>query len=255
MKNNKPIIVTSPDIYNDSLVKSLQEEGFKTISLPIIETIIIDNPDFNKISNNLNKFTHIILPSKTAINSFITHIQSRGISLNDLTSIFIAIGKDVQYLKERNFKNIASPIEPSTQGIVNYLTRENRNLNLLVFIPKVEIIQEPYIIPDMLKKLKNIGETTIIEAYITKPVMSIPEEIKERIYQNNYELLAITSGGEALAIQYFFPEFYRKIKIACFGPYTMRTARNNGFLPILTGTKFHSFQDFALQIKSYLNKQ
>ena len=252
MKKLRPVIVSAPNIYNSSLIKSLNEKGFQALSFPVIETLVYDNPSFNEIFKKIGSFDFIILPSKTAINSFLTQISKRNISLNSLKAQVIAIGKDYDYLKKRHFKHILKPKEPSTQGIVDSLKKPGKNKNILVLIPKVENIPEPVIIPELLVGLKKIGNIHAIDAYITKPISNIPSEIEKIILSKEYEFIAVTSGGEASALKKLFPIFYTKLKIACFGPYTEKTAVNEGFKPIFTGEKFSSFTDFAEELKIFL---
>ncbi len=252
----KPVIVTAPRIYNSSLVSALRQEDFQSISLPIIETHLFDNPVFEQIFKSVNDFDYIILPSKTAIQSFINQLQKRNLPAQSFSATYIAIGKDHEELKKHGLSPILSPEEPSTKGIVDSLKKRDTNgKKFLLLSPKVEIIPEPSIIPDLISGLKEIGKLTIIEAYFTQPVGHIPNEIKEKILLNQYELIAISSGGEALALKYFFPNDYTNFKIACFGPYTAKTAVNEGFKPLITGNKFASFSDFAKTIKDFLKTE
>ncbi len=251
-----PIIVTAPKIYNSSLVSALKQENFRCIDFPIIETLIFNNSIFDQIFKSINDFDYIILPSKTAIQSFINQLKKRNILIPSISATFIAIGKDQEELKKHGLSPILSPEEPSTKGIVDSLKKLNTNgKKFLLLSPKVEIIPEPSIIPELISGLKEIGNLTNIEAYITQPVGYIPNEIKEKILLNQYELIAISSGGEALALKYFFPDIYKNLKIACFGPYTAKTAVNEGFKPLITGNEFTSFSDFAKTIKDFLKTQ
>jgi len=253
MKKDNYIIVTAPTIYNHSLVKSIQKKGLKAISFPVIETIVYDNPGFDSIFKNIYSFDYIVLPSKTAINSFLKQVESRNIVLEQIKSTFVAIGKDYEFLGQNNFKKILKPSEPSTQGIVHLLSQRAKNKNILVFIPKVQVISEPPIIPELLNNLSKFCHLTSVEAYLTRPVLTIPLAVSSILFQNKYELIAISSGGEAAAIKFLFPDNYKDLKIACFGPYTNKTAVNEGFKPLFTGTNFSSFSDFSNEIYTYLN--
>ncbi len=116
----------------------------------------------------------------------------------------------------------------------------------------MEIIPEPPIIPDFLKGLSKIARLSSVEAYITRPVQSISLETYTLLQKNPYPLIAISSGGEAAALKYLFPDSYTRFSIACFGPFTRKTAKKEGFNILFTGKKFASFSDFALEISQFL---
>ncbi len=253
---NKPIIVTAPPIYNSALISALHKQKRKAVSAAVIETILFDNPHFETVFQNIKSYDYIILPSKTAIHSFVYQLKKRNIAPQTLPTEFIAIGKDKEELEKHNLLPMLAPKEPSTQGIVNLLRKTNKNNPaILLLTPKVEIIPEPAIIPSLISGLKEIGGLTFIEGYITKPVHSLASSIIEMIRQNNYQLIALSSGGEALALKKNFPEIYSQMKIACFGPYTAQTAIKEGFKPLLIGSKFSSFEDYAQTINHFLSQQ
>ncbi len=119
MESRKPVIVTAPAIYNNSLVKALKEKNINTYSFPVLETLIYNNPLFDQVFESIASYDYIILPSKTAIKSFIEQINKRHLDLSEIKAQFIAIGKDYDYLQENHFTHIAKPQEPSTQGIID----------------------------------------------------------------------------------------------------------------------------------------
>ena len=252
MKNPKTLIVTSPSVYNASLCQALQKNGLRSLPAPVIETLLFDNPAFDPAFLKIKDYKYIILPSKTAINSFLFQLEKRKIHPEIIPARFIAIGKDYEYLKEKGFTKILKPSEPSTKGIVELISKIGKDQKILLTIPRVEIIKEPGIVPRMIRDLNRITKLDILEAYITRPVQSLPVKIKNKILQGQYDLIALASGGEAMALKYLFPQDYKNFKIACFGPYTMKTAVNEGFKPLLTGKKFSSFSDFSSEISSFL---
>jgi uroporphyrinogen-III synthase len=257
MVMNRRIILTAPEIYSAALSESFLNAGFTNLVIsPAIENHPVDNPIFKLLFENLNDFDFIILPSRNAIDAFLTRAKKYNISLSELKKIkYATIGKDADYLVKSGLQNQLNTSEPSTTGIYNALRKIAGIKKLAVLTPLVKETTEPDIIPDFIKRLKTIAETVRIDAYVTQPTHNFSKAILAKIERRDYNLIAFTSGGEIEAIRKIIDNdavFYQ-LKAACFGPFTASTANKNGLAPVLVGTNFGSFGGFAEAIKSWCN--
>jgi uroporphyrinogen-III synthase len=254
---NRRIIITAPEIYSAALSESFLNAGFTNLVIsPAIENFPVDNPGFKLFFENMNNFDFIILPSRNAIDAFLTRAKKYNIPFSEFKKIkYVTIGKDADYLAKSGLQNQLNTKEPSTTGIYNALKKIAGIKKLAVLTPLVKGITEPDIIPDFIRNLKTISEVVRIDAYVTQPTRDFSKTVLAEIQNGNYDLIAFTSGGEIEAIKKIVDNdtvFY-SLKAACFGPFTASAAVKNGLTPVLVGTDFNSFGGFAEAIKSWYN--
>ncbi len=258
MNKKRRIIVTAPKIYNKKLKTVLTGNNFEVLQSPVIETILFDNPVFKVFFEEIHTFDYIILPSRNAIRSFVQQAKKYKLSKNVLQTLnFAVIGKDAEFLSRFELTSKLKTEETSTVGIFRALKKIKSMNKLAVLTPRVEIINEPDIIPDFIKRLNSIAEVTQIDAYITRPNKNPKLKILQKIKKSDYDLIAFTSGGEIEALKYLLNNetLFSQLKVACFGPYTASSALQSGLKPKITGTDFSSFEGFADALKSYFRKQ
>ncbi len=255
LMKNKAIIITTPMVYAARLVSALQEKGFSNlVQHSVIENIFVDSPHFHLLFDTLLTYDFIILPSRNAIEAFIEQSKKYTIELELLQQVrFVTIGKDADYLLKFGLTNYLDSTEPSTKGIFNALKKYAKIKKMAVLVPKVEGIDEPDIIPDFLNDLRSIGQVHKIEAYITRPSETIDKQITKRIIDDNYNIIAVTSGGEIEALKSLLGSSvdFQSLRIVCFGPYTAQSAFKHNISPLLVGNDFSSFDGFADAIHTY----
>jgi uroporphyrinogen-III synthase len=255
MMNDKQIIITAPKIYSAAFSECLLKAGFYNLAIsPAIENSPVNSSGFKLLFENINDFDFVILPSRNAIDAFLTRAKKYNIPLSELKETkYATIGKDADYLAKSGLQNQLNTEEPSTTGIYSALKKIAGIKKLAVLTPVVKGITEPDIIPEFIKNLKTIAETERIDAYITRPTRNFSKAVLAEIKNGNYDLIAFTSGGEIEAIRKIVDNdavFY-SLKAACFGPFTASTAKKNGLTPVLVGTNFGSFDGFAEAINRY----
>jgi len=252
-------LLTAPGIYNARLAKALENIGFATIAFPAIETIIATDINAASHFGQLEKFDYIILPSRNAIISFVENAGKYDISHCLLQKMkYITIGKDSLLLEKYGLKNALEASEPSTKGIYKAIKNTGKaNLNFLLIAPKVDIIPEPDIIPNLIKDLSTIGKVTKINGYITKPVQNPDTEILDKLKNNEINNIIFTSGGEIEALLYLCNDksCLENKKLICFGPYTASTLKKHKLIPYYTGKNFSSFDAFAQELKKFFLKK
>lgn len=258
----KKILVTAPTNYNNRLSKLIDESDAEAIKMPSIKIILnYNNPSLDTFFHNLSKYKYICLPSRNAIKVFFTKAKLLNIDHSNLSRpIYSAIGKDVEYLKTFNIDKILECKQASPQGIINALKLEIdiTNKRIAVLTPEVIGLNEPNVIPDLLKDLKNIGlQVNRINAYTTKinDDADFSKEIND-IKSGKIDLIAFTSSAEIEALISIIggKKELKDTKISCFGPYTSFNAKRLGLTPCFVSKDYSSFQGYIESMKSYFTK-
>ncbi len=249
------MLVTAPEIYNHRLKNVLIKNDFQTIQFPVITTEIFFNSNFKSIFEKINSIDYVILPSRNAIKTWFFHWKYAKLPYNKLKDIrFVTIGKDKEYLMDFGFKSAIIPSESGTQGIVKELSLLENLSRVVVVAPKVKSIREPSIIPDLISNLKKFTEVIRMDGYITRPIENFDMQRFDAIVNDKNVYIALTSGGEAEALNFLIGKHkFKNLKFVCFGPYTASTLKKLGVKPIFTGTRYSAFDDFASQLKNFLN--
>ena len=264
---NQQIVISAPSIYASRLKGALEKYEAKVILMPAIETIIYDSiPQLKALNQNIrpqlcgsSKYDYIVLPSRNAIKAFDNEIQRNSAFKEWQSGPYYVIGKDIELLQSLGYSTTAKVLEPSLKGITKTIAADKKgkgNKHLLLISPQVQKMKEPPIVPDFIASIKAIGiECHQIYGYTSQGIHSPNNTlILENITQGKYDLLALTSGGESFAIAQQINPSDVKCKVACFGPYTAKSAKQAGFKIDLISDKYHSFDDYAKAICQFLNQ-
>jgi uroporphyrinogen III methyltransferase/synthase len=101
-----------------------------------------------------------------------------------------------------------------------------------VLIPRAEQARE--ILPEGLRQMG--AEVLVVSAYQTLPVLEGKEVLEEKMAQGLIDCLTFTSSSTVINFLALFPRseilsLLKKVRVACIGPITAQTVRNNG-LPV-----------------------
>jgi uroporphyrinogen III methyltransferase/synthase len=107
--------------------------------------------------------------------------------------------------------------------------------NQKILIPRAEQARE--ILPEGLRQMG--AEVLVVSAYQTLPSQEGKEELEEKMRQGLIDCLTFTSSSTVINFLTLFSRqtilsLLKKVTIACIGPITAQTARNNGLqVPIV----------------------
>ncbi len=251
----KKILITAPQVYSQKLQQSLEKNGFKVFAYPSIITEIIKNEEFIELFEHIEEYSFIILPSRNAIKSFFYNATIYGFRAKiPATAKFATIGRDAKLLENYGFSDSLQASEASTDGLVKALKNRSNISKIAVITPKVEIINEPYIIPKFISELKDFTQVTKISGYVTKPNSEIDKaKLRNMLAAKAIDALLFTSAGEIEAFEYLLDDknLLNQAKIICFGPFTAKAALDKGLKIFYTGKNFHSFDSFATELASF----
>lgn len=257
---HKRIIVTSPRNYAAVLTGLLIEKGAKLLWMPTIEIGPVD--DYTKLDSaisNISKYDWIGFTSRNGIEAFFNRIEIMDISPENIFNEIktCVIGADAKGLEEKGIKPDLVPQEASPRGIIKDLSRINtKGEKILLPVPEVTGLTEPYVVPDFIKGLEEIGmKTEAVPSYRTSAVTEGHEIEKKIILEGKADLIAFTSSTEIeslLSIVEGNIDIINRIPIAIMGPYTGKTAENNGLkISIMPAKEFSSFRRFVKDIEDY----
>lgn len=258
----KTIVVSAPQIYAERLKTALEKHQAKVTLMPAIETLIHDSiPPLGALTQEAARleFDYIVLPSRNAIKAFNNEIRRQNSFQDWETKAYYTIGKDRDLLTSLGYKTSIRLVEPSLKGITKTIAQEGhyKNKNMLLIAPCVINMQEPDIIPDFINDTRKMGiHCHRIDGYTTQGITNKEnKKIIKDLQQGKYDMLALTSGGECFAISNQINPQSIKSNIACFGPYTAKSATDAGFNVNIISQKYSSFDDFAETIVLYFNKK
>jgi len=257
------VLITAPEGYSQRFEKSFTGTGIQPIAIPVIETISQGQSDeIRGAFYNIDDIDYIAFSSRKAIQALEEALQKHPEIKNDLRKVeLIAIGKDIDYLREvvGGGQHIIVPSEPSPAGIANELAKQEniQGKTIAVWVPRVEEIKEPYVVPDFMDRLEKIGLKVIRnEVYITRPArQSNLNDVVQNIQAGKVQCIAFTSSAEIdVLLKAYQKPLPEELVIACFGPYTTAFAQEKGLHVAITATNFSSFLGFVEAIEAYYDK-
>ncbi|MBS0011808.1 MAG: uroporphyrinogen-III synthase [Bacteroidales bacterium] len=256
----KRVFFGTPDGYAERLAVEIHKAGGIPVSVPLIETVILDtNPGIDSLLKHLAEIDYIAFSSRKAIEAFISRADSATIEYLRTGNIRLcAIGKDAELLKDEiGLITYIEPEEPSPRGIINELSeiKDIKGKSIAVITPSVRDIPEPDVVPDFIEGLKEIGMDVIrVDAYYTGPVKDLDfEKYRYDLAEGYYDVIAFTSTAEIEVFLLMMDDqtLADDQVIACFGPYTASNARNMGLDVDIVAGDFSSFAGFADAIDEY----
>lgn len=255
------ILVTAPEGYSLRFQNEFKKTPFTPIAKPVIETTLEeDMVGVDSLLINLSRYDYVAFSSRKAIESFCSTLEKYPAVKGSLSKVkYCSIGKDTEYLKEKlRITSTIHPDEPSPMGIV-YKLGEDKNIkgqSIAVLVPRVEVIEEPDVVPQFIDGLQKIGMNVHrVDAYVTKPADQNINEAIELISSHKVDCVAFTSSAEIEVLLLKNPSILDHVTIACFGPYTAAFARKRGLKVSVVSKDFGSFKGFVEAIGMYYNEE
>lgn len=256
------VLVTAPRQYADRFISACAETNINPISIPLIETTLSNDSVIQQLITQIEQYDFIAFSSRKAIEAFDKSLQSKGIDKEDFSHvIFLGIGKDNEYLKAiiGDYAKVLEPVEASPQGIVRTLDdfKDIDNKRIAILVPEVVGMEEPFVIPNFISQLNSIGlDVDRYNVYRTAPSLKSLNRLYNIIDEGEINCVAFSSGGEvSVFMDYLDRKIPSNLKIACFGPYTMKTAIDNGLKVDIVSKDFSSYQGYIDAIINYFKVQ
>jgi uroporphyrinogen-III synthase len=254
---DKHILFTTPRPYAGNLGKLLLERGARIIWMPTIE--IWPMSDYSALDDaiaHLSRYTWVVFTSTNGIEAFFTRLHARGLNIDILNNIkTAALGPDAVALQKRGVKVDLIPAEFSPRGIVNDLAQRNiKDGRILLPVPQVIGVQEPFVVPELIEQLVNLGiKVDRVPAYETVAITSGLLLEKTLLTNGDVEMVIFTSSAEIFSLLSLLGErreVLEEIPIACLGQFTGKTAIEVGLKVTVIPEKY-TFINLVESIEKY----
>ena len=224
------VLITRPERQADDLARLLADKGANPIPFP---TIAIEPPgswqELDAAINRLEDYGWLIFTSANGVHYFFERLGQKGKDLRDLGGVKICcIGPaTARQIEARGLRADLVPDEFIAEGILkSFSTMDLEGVKIL--IPRAEKARD--ILP---RELAAQGAlVTVAAAYRTVNSGRTKQELAGLLHEGGVDVITFTSSSTVTNfVQIAGTDFEppEKVKIACIGPVTARTAREAGF--------------------------
>ncbi len=226
------ILVTRARAQASELVERIKDQGGEAIEFPSIE--IIKETDLNALYaafQVISDYGWIIFTSVNAVDIFFEELGGMGIDIRQLQGIKIcAIGPaTAAHLTKRGLVVDLMPEEYRAEGIIMELKTLVKP-GQRVLLPRARGSRE--ILPQSLVEMGAIVNEVIV--YQAAPASHINPNHLQEIRDGEVDYITFTSSSTVsnfvnIVGSQYVNTFNNRVKVACIGPITARTAEEYGF--------------------------
>lgn len=250
---NKLFISTRPAGHSDEMKRLFENAGAELLEMPLIkiEPLPVSAEEI-KLLETIEQFDWLILTSANGVHYFFETFKkiSAKTKLPEQLKIAVIGNKTQKKLEEYgyspDFVNPGNTAEEFSEAFQKHLQKEKGQSKILLALGKLArtVIQD---------ELKNSADCTRINFYTTMIPNKVDADILKRIEEDRYEMLIFTSpSGIENFLEITRTKQLNKLRVACIGDTTARTARNNKIEPLVVAEKA-SAQGLIDSIINYYN--
>jgi uroporphyrinogen III methyltransferase/synthase len=228
----KKIVVTRSRKQASILADRIIDLGGEAIEFPTIE--ISKEPDLSELYNCFNHiedYSWIIFTSVNSVDIFFEELRSQGLDIRDLKGINIcAIGPATkEQLQLKGLQVDIIPKEYRAEGIIEELEKKVQ-VGQMVLLPRARGARG--ILPESIRQMGvQVDEVFLYQAV---PSARISENTRNSIINGQVDLITFTSSSTVnnfvtMVGNENIGNIASQVKVACIGPITAETARQNGF--------------------------
>ncbi|MEA4926488.1 MAG: uroporphyrinogen-III C-methyltransferase [Syntrophomonadaceae bacterium] len=226
------ILVTRARAQASGLSGRIRQEGGEAVEFPSIEIIREDDlAELHKAFKAISDYSWIIFTSVNSADIFFEELAGQGIDIRRLHGLKIcAIGPATsERLTARGLIVDVIPEEYRAEGIIAKLNPMIKPGDRIL-LPRAQGARE--ILPESLRGLGAVVDEVII--YRAAPASRINPGHLQEIRNGEVDYITFTSSStvknfvEIVGTQYI-QDFNDRVKVACIGPITARTAEEHGF--------------------------
>lgn len=228
----KKIVITRARAQASVLVEKIRDLGGQAIEFPSIK--IEKETNLSALYNafkNLEQYDWIIFTSVNGVDIFFAEMQQNGFDIRDLKGKKLgAIGPATrQKLEDRGLRVDVVPEEYRAEGIIKDL-RPHIKSGQWILLPRARGARA--ILPETLQRWgAHVNEICL---YRTVPTRKVSEKVLNNIRDGKLDYLTFTSSSTVSNfVKIIGAEnvtgLQGRFKVACIGPVTAQTARENGF--------------------------
>lgn len=232
----KRVLFTSPRHYAGGLAQRLVERGARPVWMPTIAIYPVDDySEFDAALKDLASYDWVGITSLMGSQAFVNRIKALGLTAADAQKAKIAAFKqDSTPLSQLDIEADLIPAVSYPSTMVEDIKRLGpEGARVLVPVPEVHGIEEPFVIPEFIQQLQDAGMTTHrIPVYATHATHEGNEWARAMLEDGQIDVTLLTSSGEILSLLDMLGnavELFNKTTVAYMGGYTSKTGQKHGF--------------------------
>lgn len=226
----KRIMVTRAKSQVRELVERIEQLGGEAYAFPLLK--MVPPTDYSKLDDailRLHTYEWIIFTSVNGVRFFFERMRVLGIRADAITSQIAAVGpKTAEELIAQGLRVALIPSDYVAESLLTSLHRE-LHPGQRVLLPRADIARKT-----LPKELAELGmEVTEVDVYRTVIDAELAPEAATQLQQGKIDVILFTSSStvthfvSAMAA-FEAPGWLDQVRIACIGPITAETARQNG---------------------------
>ncbi len=249
------IVVTRAREQASEFLSRLSELGAQCIQFPTIKVVPPQSWDaLDRAIRHLDRYQWILFTSVNGVRYFFERMGYYGDDARSLGGIMIgAIGpKTAQALREKGIEPDLVPAEYRAEAIVEAM-KELGMKGKRVLLPRAAVARE--VLPIELARMGAIVDE--VPAYDTVRPDQDTGYVKELLKNRAVDMVTFTSSSTVRNFADMFKaeggalqEWMKQVAVACIGPVTAKTARDNGFTVTLTPRQY-TIDSFTESIVAY----
>jgi uroporphyrinogen-III synthase len=235
---NKLFISTRPAGRSDEMKNLFESAGAELLEMPLIKIkpISISVEEINLLEK-IEQFDWLIMTSANGVQFFFETFNkiSEKQKLSAHLKIAVIGNKTQKKLEEYgyspDFVNPGNTAEDFSEAFLKYLQKEKNQPEILLALGKLArtVIQDA---------LTDIATCTRIDFYTTVLPDTVDQNIMNQIKEDRYEMLIFTSpSGIKNFLKISGLQTPEKLRVACIGEITARTAKENNIGPLVVAEK------------------
>jgi len=232
----KSVLFTTPRNYAGSLAGLLAGRGARPIWMPTIEIWpLADCGELDRAIYSPEPYDWIAFTSTNGIEAVCQRLLALGWTIASLRPArIVAFGPDADAMKPLAFTADLVPPEPTPRSMVETLASCGiAGRRVLVPVPEVSGVAEPWVIPEFIDELKKAGALVArVPAYQTA-AMSPDRILREKrlLIEGKVDTVVFTSSAEILSMLEILGDEKRvldKVPISYMGRATAKTGESLG---------------------------
>ena len=230
----KRIVVTRAREQASGFLKKLSSLGAECIQFPTIEIIPPDSWEpLDTAILNLESYQWLLFTSVNGVKYFLQRLHFSGKDIRDLKGIKIgAIGpKTADQWRQLGIIPDLIPDEYRAEAVVEAFKKWDAQ-GVRILVPRAARARE--ILPEQLRKMG--ARVDVVDAYKTISPTGDTAGIREMLEEGTIDMVTFTSSSTVTNFVKMFGsreelahEWMKRVSVACIGPITADTARDQGF--------------------------
>jgi uroporphyrinogen III methyltransferase / synthase len=237
----KTIVVTRTRDQASDLVERLAALGAECLEFP---TIRIAPPSdwsgLDRAIRRIEEYNWILFTSPNGVRFFFDRLENIGLDLRILKGLKIGVigPATAQALTDLHLWPDLIPEKYQAEHLLEALSHIPFS-NQKVLIPRAEQARE--VLPEGLRQMG--AEVSVVPAYQTLPVLEGKGPLMEKLGRGGVDCLTFTSSSTVINFLALFPRqeilpLLKNVTVACIGPITAQTARDNGLQVTITAEDY-----------------